>query len=86
MNGRTCFYKVKSGCSAPAFDIANVTGGYDVEWIEFDESALNDTAYVALGTATPVSATARNSPPATDMPLRWSAFEDGEGSSQIYKQ
>ena len=86
MNGRTCFYKVKSSCAAPAFDVGNSTGGFDIEWIEFDESALNNSALTTVGTSTSVSANVRNSPPMTDMPPRWSAFEDGEGSSKIYKQ
>jgi len=50
-NGRTCFYAVKGSCAAPAFNV-NATGAgagtattFEVEWIEFDDSALNNSAY-----------------------------------------
>lgn len=82
----TCFYQVKSECGAPAFVVDGAPdSGYDIEWVEFDSSALNDTAYEAWASSSrSIDDVVRMSPPMTDMPPRWNNFADGSGSAAVY--
>ena len=85
--GRSCFYRVSSECAAPAFSVGTAetatNGDYEVEYIEFDGSAMstNDTVWFASDTGTSISDTARNSAPESDMPIRSTEFGSGSGAA-----
>ena len=77
---------IESSCGAPAFTVDYTSSDlYDVEFVEFDSSALNDDAYVAWGTSElSTNADIQMSPPMTGMPPRNTNFADGSGSATIY--
>ena len=77
-----------SECGAPAFMIDNstVSGSYDIEFVEFTSAALNDDAYADVGRELSTSDAVRNSPPMTDMPPRYTNFDNGAGSAAVYMQ
>ena len=77
-----------TGCAVPAFSVSTTLaeGTYDIEYLEFEESILNDTAFQTWGRVGSQAASARQSPPRTGMPARNSMFTNGQGSGAVYKQ
>lgn len=45
--GRNCFYAVRTACSLPAFTVSTsaAAADYEVEYVEFDSAALNNTGF-----------------------------------------
>jgi len=75
---------------APSFTVNTTAadGGYDVEWIDFDATDLNDANYAPYlwaGAVTSATNVTQMSPPRLQMPPRNFAPASAEGGAKIDK-
>ena len=87
--GRNCLFAVKTGCSLPAFTVSTsaAAADYEVEYVEFESNALNNTGYFVWSGNRALSnaATVRNAAPAWNSPPRYTRFANATGSAAIFR-